>query len=92
MALGTPVVATRVGALTEVLQGAAQWAEAGQPESLASAIAALLEDENHASSLLQVGRDRIAHYDWNVTVDALVELYATVADDARSGDHPRRLS
>jgi len=92
MALGTPVVATRVGALTEVLQGAAQWAEAGQPESLASAIAALLEDENHAASLLQVGRDRIAHYDWNVTVDALVELYATVADDAHSGDHPRRLS
>jgi glycosyltransferase involved in cell wall biosynthesis len=89
MAFGTPVVATRVGALTEVLGDAAQWADAGQPDSLASALAAVLDDEDQAASLLRTGRDRIARYDWNVTVDALVELYATVATN--SGAHPRQL-
>jgi glycosyltransferase involved in cell wall biosynthesis len=92
MAFGTPVVATRVGALPEVLGDAAQWAEAGQPDSLASAMAAVLDDEDHAASLLRMGRDRVALYDWDITVDALVKLYASVADEPHSGDHPHRLS
>lgn len=75
IAHGTPVVATRVGALPEVLEDAAEWAQPGDPVSLASAITSLLEDTGRAARLLEAGRRRVEHHDWNRSVDALVELY-----------------
>ena len=80
IALGTPVVATRVGALPEVLADAACWAEPRDPDSLAAAIGSVLGDAGSAASLVQAGRERVARFDWDVSIDALVDLYATVAD------------
>lgn len=79
IAFGTPVVATRVGALPEVLADAAYWAEPHDRESLAAAIASVLEDDSLTRSLLHAGRERITRFDWDQSIDALVELYATVA-------------
>lgn len=80
IALGTPVVATRVGALPEVLSDAAGWAEPREPESLATAIATVLDDDALARTLLHAGRERVTLFDWDHSTDALVELYASIAD------------
>lgn len=76
IALGTPVVATAVGALPEVLGDAAIWAEPRDASSLAGAIASVLDDDLLAESLLRSGRDRIAQFHWDRSADALVDLYA----------------
>lgn len=80
IALGTPVVATKVGALPEVLDDAAAWAEPQDPESLAEAITDVLGDPGRAASLLATGRGRVALHDWNSSADALCALYAVAAE------------
>ena len=80
IALGTPVVATRVGALPEVLADSAGWAEPHDPASLAAAIASVLEDDALARSLRHAGERRIARFNWDDSTDALVELYTTISD------------
>ncbi|CAB4925705.1 MAG: glycosyltransferase [Actinobacteria bacterium] len=79
LALGTAVVATRVGALPEVLAESAGWAEPGNPESLASAIDEVLRDPSTAAHRTRLGEKRLAQFDWGRSVEALVDLYADVA-------------
>lgn len=78
-ALGTPVVATRVGALPEVLGDAAEWAEPRQPTSLAAAITSVLGDADRAARLIAAGRRRVEVHTWDAAVDSLVGLYGTAA-------------
>jgi glycosyltransferase involved in cell wall biosynthesis len=75
----TPVVATRAGALPEVLGDAAAWAEVGDIESLSTAIASVLDDESISSAIVSAGIERIARYSWDTTVSSLVDLYRQVA-------------
>ncbi len=79
LALGTPVVATRVGALPEILAESAGWADPGNPDSLASAIDEVLRDPSTAAHRTRLGENRLAQFDWGRSVDALVDLYADVA-------------
>lgn len=81
MALDTPVVATRVGALPEVLADAAAWCEPADADSLADAIAAVLDDDERAQALVRDGRSRLQAFSWDTTADALVELFAHAADE-----------
>ena len=80
LALGTPVVATRVGALPEVLGDAAAWAEPSDPDSLAAAITSLLDDPTLVASLLTEGRRRVESHDWSASADAMASLYSAVVD------------
>ena len=80
----TPVVATRAGALPEVLGDAAAWADVGDVESLSSAIGSVLDDELLSSSIVTAGLDRLSRYSWDSTVDALVDLYRQAAADRRA--------
>ena len=59
-ALGTPVVAARVGALPEVLGEAAQWVDALEAEPLAAALTELLDDAGRRAALAAAGRSRAA--------------------------------
>jgi glycosyltransferase involved in cell wall biosynthesis len=80
LAFGTPVVATRVGALPEVLDDAAIWAEPADPTSLAGAIVTVLADPGGLDDLLTAGRRRVELHDWATSADALASLYRTAAD------------
>lgn len=83
LSLGTPVIATHVGALPEVLGDAAQWVEPGSPDELADAIAAVLDDPTRADALVRQGPERLAAFDWRRSADQLVELFGRAASERR---------
>jgi len=78
-ALDTPVVATRVGALPEVLDDAASWCAPGDATDLARAIAAVLDDRVLADTLVTAGHRRLALHSWDTTTDALLALFRRAA-------------
>lgn len=84
IALDTPVVATRVGALPEVLDRAARWCDPGDVDSLAAALAAVLDDSSLATSLVTSGHGRLTHFGWDATADALVTLFERAAAAGRT--------
>ena len=75
MAAGTPVVATSVGSLPEVLGDAAAFVATGDIPALAEAIAAVLDDAEIAAGLVESGRARAASFTWAACAAGLVELY-----------------
>ena len=81
LALGTPVVATRVGALPEVLGDSAAWAQPADPTDLAAAIASVLADPAAAARRTALGIDRLPRFDWDHSVDSLVQLYRDAISD-----------
>jgi glycosyltransferase involved in cell wall biosynthesis len=59
MALGVPVVASRVGILPEVVSHPAQLVEPGDPAQLADALARLLDEPEVARDLGAAGQARV---------------------------------
>jgi glycosyltransferase involved in cell wall biosynthesis len=59
MAAGLPVVATRVGGIPEIADGAAELVPPGDAEALAAALRRLLDDGELAARLGAAGRSRI---------------------------------
>jgi len=64
MAAGLPVVATRVGGVPELVEDGATGllVPAHDPEALAKAIIALLQDRERAEAMGQAGRERVERY------------------------------
>lgn len=79
LAAGTPVVATRAGALPEILVDAAEWADVGDAAGVADALRAVLDDPERAAAIVEAGAARLAAYSWDRTADRLVELYERAA-------------
>jgi glycosyltransferase involved in cell wall biosynthesis len=79
LASGTPVVATRAGALPEVLVDAAEWADVGDAPALAAGLRRVLDDPVRAAAIVEAGEARLAAYSWDRTADRLVELYERAA-------------
>jgi glycosyltransferase involved in cell wall biosynthesis len=75
MATGTPVVATAVGAVPEVVGEAAVLVPPGDADALAGAIDDLLARPDRAEALRRRGHQRVAAFDWDDTADRLVTLY-----------------
>lgn len=71
----TPVVATTVGALPEVLGEAAQWCAPDDVDELAAALSAVLDDEDRSDDLVAAGLHRLERYRWTDTTDRLAELF-----------------
>lgn len=96
MSCGTPVVATRAGALPEVVgtdsSGASECAvlvEPGDAEALAAAIRALVESPDERARLGAAGRRRaLERYSWTAVAEATVAAYAEAVDAARR-THPQ---
>ena len=72
MSAGVPVVATRTGALPEVLGDAARFVEPGDRDDLAGALDDLLRGDEE---LVARGRTRASAYSWDACADGVVELY-----------------
>lgn len=79
LAVGTPVVATAVPALQEVLGDGALLVEPGDVDALAGALARVCGDDELRADLVGRGSDRVDAYRWEDTVAAMVDLYHRVA-------------
>ena len=76
MACGTPVVASRVGALPEVVGDCGCLVEPGDVGALVEAIGALLESPDERERLGAAGRARaVARYSWTSVARATAEAY-----------------
>jgi glycosyltransferase involved in cell wall biosynthesis len=84
MAAGTPVVATRSGALPEILGDAALFVDAGDADALAGAIAKLADDEAARAELARRGRSQAARYTWERCAEGLEALYRDALAERKS--------
>lgn len=75
MAAGTPVVASRVGALPETLGDAALFAAPGDAAEMAAQCRRVLRDRQLADDLRTRGRRHAAGYRWEETARRTHELY-----------------
>jgi glycosyltransferase involved in cell wall biosynthesis len=79
MAAGVPVVATAAGAIPEVTGDAALLVAPGDTAGLRDALDEVLRDPSRADDLRARGTVRAAAFDWDRTVDGLVDLYRDAA-------------
>lgn len=82
MAAGVPVVATRVGAIPEVVGEAAELVEGGDGDALAGALDRVLSDDARRAALVAAGHVRRARFRWATAVEQVADLYER-ADRAR---------
>lgn len=75
MAAGVPVVATRAGALPEVLGDAACLVPPGDPPALAEALALVLGDDEVRDGLVARGRQHVTRFSWQDCAAGLTALY-----------------
>ena len=78
MAAGVPVVATRAGALPEVLGDAACLVPAGDHEALAEALALVLGDAEVRAGLVARGREHVGRFSWQDCAAGLAAVYRQV--------------
>ncbi|MDQ1697774.1 MAG: hypothetical protein QOJ03_3127 [Frankiaceae bacterium] len=77
MACATPLVASRGGALPEVVGDCGVLVEPGNPSDLAGALAALLDDPARRDRLGAAGRRRVEdRFTWRAMAAATAEVYA----------------
>jgi len=86
MACGTPVVASRVGGIPEVVaDGETGWlVEPGDSAALAQALRAALADPERARRMGEAGRRRVeAHFSWDHIAALTMDVYQQAIDDHR---------
>ena len=95
MAAGTPVVASDLDAFRRVLDGgrAGVLFPTGDADSLAEALAALLDDPDRRTRLAARGRDAVAAFDWPAVAERVVEVYVMAIEATRfTGREPPEVS
>jgi glycosyltransferase involved in cell wall biosynthesis len=75
MSVGTPVVATSVGSLPEVLGEAASFVAPDDVDALAGALGQVLDDDGLHAELAAKGRANVARFTWDACARGLLELY-----------------
>ncbi len=93
MALGRPIVSTRVSMIPEILEGCGLLVEPGDPQALAAAIARLLDRSGEALELGRAARARCeAEYSFATARARLFPLVedALAAGESRTREHRRR--
>jgi len=81
MAVGTPIVATAVGGVPEVLDGgrSGRLVPYADPTALATALRNVLEEPGPTRDRVRAGRERVRAFDWAVSVERHRALYREVA-------------
>jgi glycosyltransferase involved in cell wall biosynthesis len=88
MAAGTPVVASRVGAIPEVAGDAALLVDARRPAELAAAIETVLTDATLRARLVTLGRARARVFTWEAVARQTLAVYERAHAGPGGGDHP----
>ncbi len=91
MASGVAVVASRTGALPEVVGQAAWLVEPGDVAGLAQALGALRDDPAARARLAVAGTRRAQHYGWTSVAQRQVSLYRQVVVDAAPKEPGRQV-
>ncbi len=91
MACGTPVVTSGHSAMPEVAGPAGVYVDPERPQSIASAVEALLSDEQHRRRLAELGRARAGRFDWNAAARATVQVLRQAAGLIPSDDDEYRV-
>ncbi|HZC39174.1 MAG TPA: glycosyltransferase family 4 protein [Streptosporangiaceae bacterium] len=93
MASGTPLVASRTGALPEVTGTAAVLVQPGDPEELAAALRDLLDSPQRRASLGEAAWQRVQErFAWPAVARATVAEYLSTIGSARSNGRASRLA
>lgn len=79
MSCGTPVVAGRGGALSEVIGSAGVLVAPTDDDEIAHAIGRILSDESHRCSLREHGLRHAQHFTWSATASRTVAVYRQIA-------------
>jgi glycosyltransferase involved in cell wall biosynthesis len=82
MACGTPVLASRSGAVPEIAGDAAEYADATDPRAWTDTMAALLADERHRRTMIEAGARRVTLFSWERAARETLEIYRLAAEDA----------
>jgi UDP-glucose:(heptosyl)LPS alpha-1,3-glucosyltransferase len=82
-AAGLPVIATRVGAVDDLVEAGAAVAVERDPHSVAAALETLMASETRRRSMGHRGREAARRYRWESSVDAYLDAYALSAGVAR---------
>ena len=87
MACGTPVVATRVGGMQEIVtDDCGVLVDRDDPVALADGIAALLDDRRRSRRMGTAGRRRVVEvFSWDRIARAVGDLYEDLRDNPPSG-------
>lgn len=82
MAMGTPVVASRVGGLAHLVRDAINGylVPPRTPEALAARILHLLIDESHRQLLGEQARQYACQYAWPIIVDQMLDIYSDLVE------------
>jgi glycosyltransferase involved in cell wall biosynthesis len=81
MAARTPVIASRTGAVPEVLEEgrAGRLVPVGDPRALAEALASIDADRGETRRLVDRAAERVRAFDWSVTTESLRTIYEQLA-------------
>jgi glycosyltransferase involved in cell wall biosynthesis len=86
LACGTPVVASRAGALPEVVGDAGVLVEPGDVEALVASVAGLLDSSTERDRLSAAGRARaLERFSWRSVAQATVEAYGDAIASVTNG-------
>jgi len=91
MACGTPVVTSGRSAMPEVAGGAAVYVDPERPQGIASAVEALLTDEQHRRRLIELGRERARRFSWSATAAATAQVLRQAAGLPATGEDEYRV-
>ena len=83
MACGTPVVAANAAALPEVVGDAGLLVNPKDPESIAEAIARILDDSSLADDLRWRGLERARRFTWRRTAEKTLVFYRQILSGAK---------
>jgi glycosyltransferase involved in cell wall biosynthesis len=80
MAVGTPVIASRISSVPEVAGQAALLVDhPTEPADWARAMSELMGDEDRRAALARAGLERAARFSWTETAHRMLEVYREVA-------------
>lgn len=83
LACGTPVAASDIPALKEVLGDAASYFNPYKPEEMAKIIYQLFTDNNLRVSELAEAKKKLAKYNWQITAQKTLKLYSKVLENQK---------
>ncbi|HOO77164.1 MAG TPA: glycosyltransferase family 1 protein [bacterium] len=85
-AAGTPVAASRTGALPEMLGDSAAWFDPASPEEMAAVLERLLSDEGERERLVLAGTANSLRFTWEEAARKTLEVYREALGSKGGGD------
>ncbi|MEY3283061.1 MAG: hypothetical protein RIR86_1074 [Acidobacteriota bacterium] len=89
MAMGLPIAAARIGAITETCGEAAIYFDPADPTEITSQMARLLDDQHLCDKLRLHSITRAAGFDWDQSAGRTIDLFSRII--ARPGNQRKRV-